>query len=85
MSRLGRPALLVVALALALVGCPGGERPQPSADRSATPLRPKTAEPAPIYDVDIAVPADYEEEAAQEVGRDTYKAVLAAVEAEMAR
>ncbi len=82
--KLAGRVLLALAL-VALAGCPTGDKPQPAPDRSSAPVRPTAASQAELYDVDVAVPADFEEEVARAIGPDTYKQALDAIESEIAR
>ena len=47
------------------------------------PDKPKVEQPAPIADGDLAVPADFDEEAEQQITAENYKAELDALEKEL--
>jgi hypothetical protein len=70
-----RPVLALLFLLVA-TGCEQEPLPAPPAPRP-------TATVAPLSDLDLPVPADFEEEAAKDVVDDNYKQILDGIEKEL--
>ena len=79
MSALGRHGTLMIGV-LALAGC---EEKNQSSPPPATSARVASAVPAPVADDDVAVPEDFEDQAATEITDDNAEQELSKLEQEV--
>ena len=75
---------ITMILCLMLIGVWGCGKKDKDKNKKVPPVKPPVTMPAPIDDNDIAVPADFEEEAEKEITAETYKKAIDDLEAELA-
>lgn len=76
--------LVTMILCLMLIGVWGCGKKDKDKNKKAPPVKPPVEQPAPIDDKDIAVPADFEDDAEQAITAETYKKAIDDLEAELA-
>jgi len=74
---------LVTLILCLLLACAWGCNKDDKGKTKPKPDKPKVEQPAPIADGDLAVPADFDEEAEKQITAENYKAELDALDKEL--